>query len=169
MALETAVVVVASILAAILLAQTILLVVIAVAFRRWCARTGSAVDQISRSVEPVLQGARELLAESREKIAVVGGNLNEISALAKNQMVRLDGFLKETTDRAQVQLVRLDQLLEDTMYRIDQTTEAVQRGVLKPVREITAVMAGVRTALQFFWNRNRRTVERATQDEELFI
>ena len=169
MDLESTLLVLASLVAGVLIAQTILLLVFIVAFRRWSNRMNTLVDQLSRNVEPVLQAASELLTDSREKIASLTGNLNEISLLAKNQMTRLDGFLQDTTERAQLQVLRLDDLISDTMTRVQQTTEAIQQGVLTPIRELTAVVAGVRASLDFLFRRNRKTVERATQDEELFI
>jgi hypothetical protein len=99
----------------------------------------------------------------------VTANLAEISQIARDQVVRLDGLVKDTTERAHMQVVRLDHLVGDTMNRVEETTEAIQQGVLGPVREVAAVMAGVRTGLEFLFHRNRKTVERATHDEELFI
>ena len=167
--LQDTMVVIASLVVAVLVAQTILMLVFVVAFRNWCNRTGTLVEQVSRSIEPVLQASRDLLVEGREKIASVTANLNEISQLARNQMGRLDDLVKDTTERAHMQVVRLDHLVGDTMNRVEETTEAIQRGVLGPVHEIAAVVAGVRTTLDFLFNRHRKTVERATQDEELFI
>jgi hypothetical protein len=159
----------AGLVVAVLVAQTILLVVLVVAIRNLCLRTGAVVEQVSRNVEPVLQVSRELLMDGREKIASVTANLNEISLIARDQMVRLDGLVKDTTERAHMQVVRLDHLVGDTMNRVEETTEAIQQGVLGPVREAAAVVAGVRTTLEFLFNRHRKTVEQATHDEELFI
>ena len=167
--MQNTMVLIASLVVAVLIAQTVLMLIFVVAFRNWCDRTGTLVEQVSRNVEPVLQASRELLVEGREKIASVTANLNEISQIARSQMVRLDELVKDTTERAHMQVVRLDHLVGDTMNRVEETTEAIQRGVLGPVREIAAVVAGVQTALDFLFKRHRKTVERATQDEELFI
>ena len=167
--IENTLLLLASMVVAVLIAQTILLLVFVIAFRKWCNRTGTLVEEISRNVEPALRATRELLVEGREKLTALSSNLNEISLLAKNQMTRLDGFMKDTTDRAQLQVLRLDNLVSDTVTRVEETTEAIQRGVLGPVREMTAIAAGVRTALDFLFYRNRKGVERPTQDEELFI
>jgi hypothetical protein len=167
--LQHTIVFLASLVAVMLVAQTVLLLVLVITIRNWCNRTGSLVEQISRNAEPVLRASRELLDESREKISSFTSNLNEISQLARNQMVRLDGLVKDTTERAQMQVVRLDHLIGDTMNRVEETTEAIQRGVLRPLHEVAAVVAGIQTTLEFLFNRRRKTVERATQDEELFI
>ena len=166
---EDTMVLLASLVVAVLVAQTILLLVFVIAFRNWLKRTGTILEQVTRNVEPVLLASRELLMEGREKIASVTANLTEISQIARDQVVRLDGLVKDTTERAHMQVVRLDHLVGDTMNRVEETTEAIQQGVLGPVREVAAVMAGVRTGLEFLFHRNRKTVERATHDEELFI
>src|SRR5262249_5860544 len=140
-----------------------------IAFRNFLTRTGTVVEQISRNAEPVLRASRELLEDGRDKIASLTTNLNEIGVLAKNQMVRLDGLVKDTTERDQIQVVRLDSLVGDTMNRVEETTEAIQRGVLRPVQEVSAVVAGIQTTLDFLLNRRKKTVEQATHDEELFI
>ena len=66
-------------------------------------------------------------------------------------------------------MIRVDQLLSNTVARVEETTETIQRNVLAPIREISAILAGVRTALDYLRHRNKTRVERATQEEELFI
>ena len=167
--LQSTIVLLASLMVAVLVAQTILMLILVMAFRSWCNRTEALLVQMSRNIDPVLKASRELITDTREQLASLTTNLADISQLAKGQIVRVEAFVKDTTDRAHLQVVRLDQLIGDTMHRVEQTSHAIQQGVLGPVHEATAVVAGVRTALEFLLNRNRRTVERATQDEEMFI
>ena len=167
--LQDTIVLLASLVVAVLVAQTVLMLILVIAFRNWCNRTEAILGQISSKLDPVLTASHELLTDTREKIASLTSNLNEISLLAKGQILRVDAFVKDTTDRAHLQVVRLDHLVGETMHRVEETTHAIQHGVLGPVHEIAALVAGVRTALEFFFNRNRSTVERATQDEEMFI
>jgi hypothetical protein len=167
--LQDTIVLLASMVVGVLVAQTVLMFVFVVAFRKWCNRTETLLDQVSRKIDPLLNSSREMLSDTRKKLASMTDNVNEITLLAKGQIARVDAFVKDTTDRAHLQVVRLDQLVGDTMNRVEETTRAIQYGVIGPVQEIAAVVAGVRAALQFLINRNRRTVERATQDEEMFI
>jgi hypothetical protein len=44
----------------------------------------------------------------------------------------------------------------------------VEGGIVKPIREIQAVAAGIRTALLFL-TKGRPNPSRATSDEEMFI
>lgn len=153
----------------ILIVQTILLWAFVVTFRRWYKRTEVLMDEVTRNVEPVLRATRDLLTESKDRLQVLSTNLIEIAQLTKNQITRVDGFLTEASDRARLQLVRVDDLLSDTMRKLEQTTENVQQSILAPVREISAILTGVRTALDFLFRRDKKPIERPTHDEELFI
>ncbi|MBI4465068.1 MAG: hypothetical protein HY647_10220, partial [Acidobacteria bacterium] len=117
----------------------------------------------------IARAARDLLVESREKVQVISTNLVEITQQVKNQVNRLDSFVTDASERAHLQLVRLDELLSNTVGRVEETTEVIQRSVLVPIRELSAVLAGVRTALDFLFRRNKSGVDRVTHDEELFI
>ena len=159
-----------------LIVQTILLWTFVVTFCRLYKRTEALMDEVARNAEPVLRAARELLTEGRElltegrdRLQVLTTNLTEISQLTKYQVLRVDGFLTEASDRARLQLIRLDDLMGDTMHKLEQTTETIQRSILGPVREMSAILAGVRTGLDFLFRRNKKATERAAQDEELFI
>lgn len=157
-------------IAVVLVIQSIILLSFVLAFRKWASRMTALAEEVSRNTEPVLRAARELLADSKEKLNLVSASLVEISQISKNQITRLDGLLTETTDRARLQVIRLDQLVTDTIGRVEETTELVQRNLLTPIREISALLSGFRAALDYLFRRGSKTgVERATQDEELFI
>jgi hypothetical protein len=40
---------------------------------------------------------------------------------------------------------------------------------MRPLRELTGIAAGIRTALAYLTRGNRPSVDRATSDEEMFI
>ncbi len=157
------------VIAVALLVQMGILVALLVALRSWSKRTEALVEKVDHNIEPVLRATRELVADGKEKLNAISTNLTEISDLTKNQIVRLDGIVTDASDRARLQLARLDQLASDTVSRMEETTQVIQRSILTPVREISAVLSGVRSALDFLFRRDKAGVESATQDEELFI
>ena len=157
------------VIAALCVVQTITLLVLVLTFRKWSNRMAAMAEDATRNAEPVLRAARELLADSKEKLNLVSQNLVEISQLTKNQVTRFDLLFTDLSDRLRLQMIRVDQLLSNTVARVEETTETIQRNVLAPIREISAILAGVRTALDFLRHRNKTRVERATQEEELFI
>ena len=156
-------------IAALVITQTIVLLVFVLAMRKWTNRMGALAEDAVRNAAPVLLAARDLLVDGKEKLNLVSQNLVEISQPTKTQVVRLDGLVSDASDRVRLQLIRLDQLLSHSANRVEETTEAIQRSILAPVREISAILAGVRTALDYLLRRNKTRMERATQEEELFI
>lgn len=166
---HTLLTVLVALIAAAMIVQAISVLILVLSFRRFCSRLEVLMDQISRDVTPVLQAAREFLTEGKEKFNAISSNILEITGKAKGQIVRLDGLLTDASERARLQMIRLDELLTDTVSRMEETGEAVRRTILVPVREISAILAGLRTTLDFLFRRNKAGVEHATQDEELFI
>ena len=65
---------------------------------------------------------------------------------------------------------RLDQVLAPVATdQFQQTTALVQQSVLQPAREFSYIMYGLRRGLEVLMAGNRLPVNRAYQDEELFI
>jgi hypothetical protein len=75
----------------------------------------------------------------------------------------------DATQRAKVQLERAEMVLDDTMSRAHETVTMVHSGLLRPLREVQGIAAGIRTAIAHLTRGNRPSVAQATHDEEMFI
>ena len=164
------------IIALVMIIQSIAILILVLNLRKTFERLEMLLTQFARDVQPVLASAREFLVDGKEtmnaisaKVNAISANVLEISGIVKDQVTRLDGLLTEASERARAQLLRVDDLLADTVTHIEETGQIVRRAVVAPVREITAILSGVRTTLDIFFRRNKRGVDHATQDEELFI
>ena len=93
----------------------------------------------------------------------------EILTLAHTQVARVDEVMADATSRARVQLERAELIIEDTLSRAQQTIGLVHSGVMRPLREVQGITAGVRAALAFLAKGSRPAVNRITHDEEMFI
>ena len=62
-------------------------------------------------------------------------------------------------------------MLTSLTQKVETTASAVERGVVAPAQEISAVVAGVRTGLEFLFSgkRRKRSADEVVHDEELFI
>ncbi|MBI2817293.1 MAG: hypothetical protein HYX72_10165 [Acidobacteria bacterium] len=164
------------VIAAVMILQSIAILIFVVSFRKSMDRIETSVTQAVRDAQPVLQSARELITEGREQVNAISAKVNsistdvlEISSVVKGQVHRVDGLLTEASERARMQLVRVDELISDTVMGVQDTGQMVRRAVLAPVREITAILSGVRTAVDVLFRRDKRGLDHAPQDEELFI
>lgn len=125
---------------------------------------------VDQRIEPLAQSLTELVVSSQAPIQRITANCGEISQILRQRTAQADLVLAEVLERSRLQIIRLDQLISTLMDRVDSTARAVERSVVAPLREVSAVAAGVRAGLEFL--RSRRTATRvreATEGEEMFI
>ncbi|MGA8026801.1 MAG: hypothetical protein WB992_06615 [Bryobacteraceae bacterium] len=127
------------------------------------------VAPIIPKVEGIVAVTRRT-AESVEKyVDKIGGTTSAILDVTKQQLAKIDELITDASTRAKVQMERAEMVLDDSMNRVQETVSVVQSGVLRPIREVYGVAAGIRTALSHLGRGRRPTVDHATSDEEMFI
>lgn len=119
--------------------------------------------------EPVAESSLKTLEQVREQSTEILGKVNEIVDSTKGQVARVDSILDDVSDFSKKQLGRVDQTVEGAMDKLTETTVALQKTVLIPMRQIRAVAIGLSAAAEALFGSRRQTVDRATLDEEMFI
>jgi hypothetical protein len=143
------------------------------------AKVGPLLDQVQGTVgnvkgavERISEQARDtfdkVAVETRAIAAAVSASTQEISGLARQQAENLAQTFDQSNYALQKQITDLDSLLTRTQERIEYTTLEVQASVLDPVRELSALLVALRKSLDVLFRR-RKPIDRAYQDEELFI
>lgn len=127
------------------------------------------VMPIIPEVEKIVGVAKRTTETVEKHIDKIGTSSNAILDTAKQQLAKVDELLGDATTRAKVQMERAEMVLDDTFARVQDTVSFVQSGVVRPVREVYGVFAGIRTALGHLGRGGRPTVDHATADEEMFI
>jgi len=127
------------------------------------------VEAILPQVEKLVQVSHTSIDQVRQQLLEVTGKTTEILTLAHVQVGRVDEVLADASQRARVQLERAELIIEDTLSRAQQTISLVHSGVMRPLREIQGVTAGVRAAVAFLSKGGRPNVNHVTHDEEMFI
>jgi len=120
-------------------------------------------------LESLVDASQKAVVDGRQQILEVTAKTNEILDSTKRQLVKIEDVVNDATSRAKVQLEHAELVLDDTMTRAHETIGAVHRGLMRPVREIHGVAAGMRAALEHLVSGGRPSVAQATQDEEMFI
>ena len=128
------------------------------------------IDPIAHSVVPLAQSVLEIVNNSREPLRTISANLAEISTIFRDRTSNADQVAAELLDKSREQIIRVDRMVCDLVEKVETTADSVQKGVLGPIQEVSAVVKGVRSGLEFLFKRRRVTnVSEATQDEQLFI
>ena len=133
-------------------------------------------DRLTPKIESLLETSRVAIIESRTEIAAITAKTNqaitatnEILESAKKQMAQVEELVTDATARARIQMVRAEMVIDDTMNRAHETVAIVHGGIMKPLREIQGVAAGLHAALQYLSRGGRPDPAHATSDEEMFI
>jgi hypothetical protein len=157
---------------ACLIIQVILLAVMARTswvMKRQAVRLMAKAEPLISKIEPIAESSQRLLEEVRRYAAEISSRTNDLLDLGREQMVRVDEVLGEATARTRAQMDRIEMVMDDTVNRFQETTSLLQNGIVRPLKQINALTAGVRAALSFLAAGRRTTVEQATHDEEMFI
>jgi len=118
-------------------------------------------------IESIIGASKRTADKAEKHIAVIGASSVAILEVTKQQLTKVDELLTDASTRAKVQ--RAEMVMDDTMTRVQETVSVVQRGVLRPVREVHGIVAGLRMAISHLAKGSRPTVDHATSDEEMFI
>ncbi len=121
-------------------------------------KTNATVEQSGRQITEITTRANEILESSKD-----------ILAATKRQLAIVEDVVGDAAVRARVQMDHVELVLDDTLSRAQETIGVFHDGVMRPLREINGLAAGVRAALAALARGNRPTVDRATSDEEMFI
>jgi len=126
------------------------------------------VQQLMPKIQALLDTSTQTLVDSRKQITEITAKANDILDLTYVQVRRVDEIMEDAQERAKIQMDRAEMVMDDAMTRAQRTVALVEGGIVKPIREIQGVAAGIRTALMFL-SKGRPNPSRATSDEEMFI
>jgi F0F1-type ATP synthase membrane subunit b/b' len=127
------------------------------------------IQPLLPKAESLLDSAKTAVEQSRVQIVEITTKTNEILESTRNQLAMVEEVVTDATARAKVQLERVELVLDDTVSRAHETVATVHSGIMTPLREITGIAAGIKTALSVLSRGSRPSVAQATSDEEMFI
>ncbi len=119
--------------------------------------------------ESLVDSAEQTLIQSRKQLTEVTSRANAVLESAQSQLARVDDVLADAAGRARVQMERVELVLDDTVSRLHETMRTLNNGVLRPIKELSGITAGLRAALSYLLGGSRTSVAQATSDEEMFI
>jgi dihydroxyacetone kinase-like predicted kinase len=127
------------------------------------------VAKVAPKIEALADSSRITIEESRTQILAITLKTNQILASAEKQMARVDDLMADATERAHKQLAQAEAVVDDALSRAQDTVALVHGGIMKPLREVNGVVAGIRAALRFLARGGRPSPDQLTVDEEMFI
>jgi uncharacterized protein YoxC len=137
------------------------------------------VSRLEEKIEPLISKVN-LIGEQGKEISVqfneISGNLStatkyfaESAGLVKEEVAELKQLVGMTAIEAKEKVALVSQTIDRTQLQVVSTTDFIQTKVVEPAREIAAVMAGVKKGLEVLFAPSPKQIDRAYQEEELFI
>jgi hypothetical protein len=164
---------------ALLIILTVFVIVTAIAFvaqavmmngvRKSALAMEQRVAQLAPKVEALAESSRAAIDEGRASMAEISERTKDILDTTRRQLTRVEDVLEDAASRARVQFDRAEMVVDDAMDRAQETIAVVHGGIMKPIREINGVAAGVRAAIHYFMRGGRPNPDQVTADEEMFI
>ena len=88
----------------------------------------------------------KLLEENRPHIAEITAETLAVAKTARQQAERIGELLDDANGRAKARMAQIDRTVDQTVEHVEHATEAVKSAVLKPVKEVNGIVAGVKAA-----------------------
>jgi len=126
------------------------------------------ISGLSDKAGDLVANVNRLVNESRPKINQISDEAVAIVKSGHEQVDKVGELLQDAAGRARTRLDQIDLAFDGTVAQVEQVGEQVKRAVMRPVREVNGVAAGISAAVSAL-RRKKAPVDAATQDEEMFI
>ena len=135
------------------------------------AAVTSSAERISvlatESAEEIRETIRQTSAEIKGLVTDTSG---DVKALVRNTSSDVQEIVQTSKSSATGAVQRVDLMVERTARRVEETGMAIQSQVLDPVREVSAIVKGIKVALETLLGYpERKQIDQAYSEEELFI
>ena len=152
--------------------QMVILFALYFAVRRTTSQAESIALDFQRRATPILENARDLIADATPRVKEITSNLTEASSTFRRQAETLGNTAVDVALRARNKVAQADDVLTRTLERVEKTTGAVQNSVLSPVRHVNGVLQAISVGVGAFLNRKREVQQRQRNnntDEGMFV
>ncbi|HVO62665.1 MAG TPA: hypothetical protein VMT53_17145 [Terriglobales bacterium] len=159
-----------AVITAAFLVQAGVMVALLLVVRKSSTHMESLATEVKTKTVPMLESAQSLVTELRPKIEQVVENVSQSTSVVRAQIQRLDATVNDALDRTRLQVIRADEMVTRTLDKVEETTEAVHRTVVSPLRRASGVYHGITAGLEYFLGKRRRGRESVgVPQDELFI
>jgi ElaB/YqjD/DUF883 family membrane-anchored ribosome-binding protein len=129
-------------------------------------KTGPAID----SARGILNRTEKIIDELQPRISEISAEAAAIATSSRRQVERIGELLDDAGSRAKERLEQIDHSVDATVEHLEQAGDVMKRAVMRPVREVNGLAAGISAAVSTLVHGSRKSsVASATQDEEMFI
>jgi methyl-accepting chemotaxis protein len=139
---------VAAVVGGTLLLQVILLVVILFFVRKAAVAVREDINQIRDTITPLLSETHEFLTRVGPKVEATANDMAAFTHALREQTDNVQTTVTEISERARHQASRVDFMVTSMLDKADRAGAIVNDAVIRPLRQVTGVMAWVRAVVE---------------------
>ncbi len=164
--------------------------VAAVGLARTTSKMKQRVDSAMDRVEPILASVQRITEANEQKVSLIADRgveiaasakliaenaqditlqAREIAAVAKDQAYVYADVGRDVAERARDRVAQVDDAVDSTLDKVQHAGETVRLAAIRPLKEATAMFAGVKAAISTLTRARVANADRVTSDEEMFI
>lgn len=164
----------------------VVIAVAAVCLAVVAGRVVRTVSNVERKVEPLVERMHGLAEQVRliaaqgrevaEQVTVMSGHLatatmhvSESMSLVKEEVRELKQIVGFSAETARDKVEMISRSIDQTHTQLVATTDLIGSRIVKPAREIAAIMAGVRRGLEVLVAPTPKQIDQTYAEDELFI
>ena len=127
-----------------------------------------SIEAVAGKAGNLVTSVNRIVDDTRPRVAEISDEAVAIVKTGRDQVERVGELLQDAAGRTRQRLDQIDRSVDSTIHQVEQVGESVKRVVMRPVREVNGVAAGISAAMSAL-GRKKAPVDTATQDEEMFI
>ena len=167
-------------ISSIVIAICFIFMALALIFIAWFIwKVVGTVNRVEEKVDPLITKVNAMgeqgkqisvqFTEISNHLSTATEHLSESTGLIKEEVREIKQLVGMTAHEAKDKVALVSKTIDQTQLQVVDTTEFIQAKVVEPAREIAAIMAGVKKGLEVLFAPSPKQIDRAYQEDEMFI
>lgn len=131
-------------------------------------RTGALAEQVREIAEQGRDVAEQLSLMSAHLVTATS-HFSESMALVRDEVRDLKEVVGYSTETARDKVEKISRSIDETHEQLMRTSVFIQSKLVNPARELAAIMAGVRRALEVLVAPAPKRIDQSYAEDEMFI
>jgi hypothetical protein len=127
--------------------QAIALIVMAIGAAKARKRGLEIAEEVRAKAMPIFHDAHEMIRDMSPKVKVITENFVETSHVVRAKAQEFDVTAADVNAKTRAQVARVDGIVTSALNTTAEISEAIQRGIKIPVREVSGLLNGLKAGL----------------------
>jgi hypothetical protein len=151
--------------AAGVLLQAFVLLGMYFAIRESIKKLHEITDEVKTHLIPTISSTRRLIEDISPKLKIASTNLVEASHTIRHQANHVNATVDDLLQKTAVQAARVNEMVSGTLNSVDHATIAMQHAVAGPYRQVSGVLAGLKTGFEVLFKREKEPKPVVAEEE----